>query len=109
MTLISLHFTQRFENSNLSNLDAIVGGCFRYRKTITKTENIFALPAGTYTLLEGSNYLPVTVGNYGVLLIMPAEYGYVTALYIDSSANVSFCFCDLGVGTWKWTTLPHPA
>lgn len=96
-------------NSNLSNLDAIVGGCFRYRKTITKTENIFALPAGTYTLLEGSNYLPATVGNYGVLLIMPAEYNYVTALYIDSSASVSFCFCDLGVGTWKWTTLPHPA
>ena len=96
-------------NSNLSNLDAIVGGCFRYRKTITKTENIFALPAGTYTLTEGSNYLPATVSNYGVLLIMPAEYSYVTALYIDSSVNVSFCFCDLVSDTRRWTTLPHSA
>ena len=98
-----------FEYSILVNLGDIVGTCVKYRKTVGKTENIFLLPAGIYTLLEGSNYFPPTLGNYGVLLIMPAEFNYATALYIDSNTNVGFCFVNLGAGTWNWTVLPHTA
>lgn len=94
-------------NSNLSNLGDIVSTCVKYRKSIGRAENIFLLAAGVYTLLEGSDYFPPTLGNYGVLLIMPAEFNYATALYIDSGANVGFCFANLGAGTWKWTILPH--
>lgn len=94
-------------NSNLSNIGDVVNACVKYRKTISKSENIFALPAGIYTLLEGSDYFPSTLGAYGMLLIMPGEYGYVTALYIDSNATVGFCFCNINTSAWNWTVLPH--
>lgn len=94
-------------NANLNNIGDIVNTCVRYRKTVIKSENIFALQPGIYTLLEGNNYLPPTLGAYGMLLILPGEYNYVTALYIDGGANVGFCFCNISTSAWNWTVLPH--
>lgn len=58
-------------------------------------------------MVDGSNYFPSGVGNFGVLLVMPAGYNYVAALYIDSGANIAFAFSALDMGTWTWTVLPH--
>lgn len=89
------------------NLDSLGAACLKYRRTITRTENIFALPPGSYTSTLGSDYFPPTAGNFGVLLVIPAENNYVAALYVDSGANVFFGFAVLGGGVLNWTALPH--
>lgn len=45
------------------------------------------------------------LGGYGVLTIMPAEFNYVTAIYIDSGTNVGYGFSELGSGTFTWNVL----
>jgi hypothetical protein len=77
----------------------------QYRKSVNASDNIFTLSAGIYTVACGNAYLHGDLGGYGVLTIMPAEFNYVTALYVDSGANVGFGFCDLGGSGFTWNVL----